>query len=649
MPDARLAILLLVLSTFALPITGAEAASFPVSTTSDSNSGACTPGACTLRQAVEAANISFGPDEVSLPNGEYSLTFGQLPIGDDLTISGGGAGSVSIVSDGSSRVIAIGNAAYSLTINGVRISGGRVKGTGASQAGGGAIYNAGDLRLEGVVVSGNLVEPADVSGTSPKGGGIFNAGNLVIVGSTIAKNVATARPFNGGVPAGGGVFNAGSAEIVHSRFLENETQTATGGIPEGAGLFSEGTSSQQASATVVRSVFEGNATIGEGGTIPSGGAIGAGEGSLSVRESTIRDNKAVAGAGGISQGGAFYVWSGDFQLAESLVAGNRSESATIADAGGFMILGTVDDAQSIANSTIVDNRATSPTSAAGGGLLHLGSAEGTLEVLNSTIAANSSTGAGGNIADFSSSGDGETKLRNSIVAAGSATEKGANCNGPIESAGHNIDSLDQCNFKAPGDKVNTNPLLGPLAANGGTTETMALFAGSPAIDAAGEPCPATDQRGISRPQGPACDIGAYEVSVPPPPAAATGAAKLQFLTKRVTIGQKSGKGRLKVRCLNVPDDLCAVKARLFAPTSKSGKAKASKRPAKIGTLTGSIGGGEAGTLRVKLSKRGRALLAARTKLKLRVGIAGQSRNRNGEATQIKAKLLLKLKAKRAHR
>lgn len=645
----RLAILLLVLSTFALPVAGAEAASFPVSTTSDSNSGACTPGACTLRQAVEAANVSFGPDEVSLPDGEYSLTFGQLPIFDDLTISGGGAGSVAIVSDGSSRVIAIGSSAYSLTIKGVRISGGRVKGTGGSQAAGGAIYNVGDLRLEGVVVSGNLVEPTDISGTSPRGGGIFNAGNLVIAGSTIRQNVATGRPFNGGIPAGGGVFNEGSVEIVDSRFLENETKTATGGIPEGAGLFSEGTSAQPASATVVRSLFEGNATIGEAGTIPSGGAIGAGEGELVVRESTIRDNEAIAGTGGISEGGGVYVWSGDFQLAESLVVGNRSESATSADAGGVLAFGTPDDVQSIVNSTIADNQVMTPTGGRGGGLFHLSSTKGTLEVLNSTIAGNRAAGQGGNVLDISQSGKGAIVLRNSIVTAGSATEKGSNCEGPVESAGHNIDSLDQCNFKAPGDKVNTDPLLGPLAANGGPTETMALLTGSPAIDAAGEPCPATDQRGTPRPQGPACDIGAFEVFVPQPPAAATGAAKLRFLKKRVTIGPKSGKGRLRVSCLNVPDDLCAVRARLFAPAPKTGKAKASKRPAKIGTLTGTIPGGKTAALQVKLNKRGRALLAASPKAKLRIRAAGNSRNRAAEPVSIKTKLLLKLKGKRPPR
>ncbi len=69
-----------------------------------------------------------------------------------------------------------------------------------------------------------------------------------------------------------------------------------------------------------------------------------------------------------------------------------------------------------------------------------------------------------------------------------------------------------------------NPLLGPLANNGGPTQTHALLAGSPAIDAGnpatpgsgGNACEATDQRGYARPAGLACDIGAYEFGAPPP-------------------------------------------------------------------------------------------------------------------------------------
>jgi hypothetical protein len=60
------------------------------------------------------------------------------------------------------------------------------------------------------------------------------------------------------------------------------------------------------------------------------------------------------------------------------------------------------------------------------------------------------------------------------------------------------------------DLIGVNPLLGPLGDNGGPTRTHALGAGSPAIDAAGDACPATDQRGVARPLGARCDIGSYE-------------------------------------------------------------------------------------------------------------------------------------------
>jgi hypothetical protein len=86
------------------------------------------------------------------------------------------------------------------------------------------------------------------------------------------------------------------------------------------------------------------------------------------------------------------------------------------------------------------------------------------------------------------------------------------CSQDLPSVGHNIESQMECGFdNAVGDLQNTNPQLGPLAANGGTTETLALLPGSPAIDAGSDmACPSVDQRGVSHPQGPHCDIGAFE-------------------------------------------------------------------------------------------------------------------------------------------
>jgi hypothetical protein len=100
----------------------------------------------------------------------------------------------------------------------------------------------------------------------------------------------------------------------------------------------------------------------------------------------------------------------------------------------------------------------------------------------------------------------------------------------VVSRGHNLASDFSCGLFAEGDLQGFDPQLGPLQDNGGPTETMALLSGSPALDAGGdEPvslpgwswesgdftgaCPATDQRGYSRPQGTHCEIGAYEVAV----------------------------------------------------------------------------------------------------------------------------------------
>jgi len=109
---------------------------------------------------------------------------------------------------------------------------------------------------------------------------------------------------------------------------------------------------------------------------------------------------------------------------------------------------------------------------------------------------------------------GTVKLEGTIIA--SSTD-GPNCVGVIgEEGGYNLDSGASCGLSLPSDLSSAEPILGPLAANGGPTQTLALLSGSPAIDAGGTiatGCPALDQRGLGRPDGsgdPACDIGAYE-------------------------------------------------------------------------------------------------------------------------------------------
>jgi hypothetical protein len=87
----------------------------------------------------------------------------------------------------------------------------------------------------------------------------------------------------------------------------------------------------------------------------------------------------------------------------------------------------------------------------------------------------------------------------------------ANCNTELTSGGYNLDSGTTCGFSAASDQSNADPLLGPLADNGGDTLTHALPGDSPAVDQGH--CMAgitTEQRGVGRPQGATCDIGAFE-------------------------------------------------------------------------------------------------------------------------------------------
>src|SRR5215213_2729920 len=172
------------------------------------------------------------------------------------------------------------------------------------------------------------------------------------------------------------------------------------------------------------------------------------------------------------------------------VANGRADNA----GGGILNLGTLE----VNSSTISGNRAGTYNGGIGN------ASAGTLTVNNSTISGNSANNNGGGI------GNGSTATLNNTIVA---NNEGGNCAGlPVTDDGGNLEwPGNDCGFALSAD-----PLLGPLADNGGPTQTHALQPDSPAIDAAVEcPPPATDQRGVSRPQGAACDIGAFEF-VPPP-------------------------------------------------------------------------------------------------------------------------------------
>ncbi|MFZ5879309.1 MAG: choice-of-anchor Q domain-containing protein [Chloroflexota bacterium] len=155
----------------------------------------------------------------------------------------------------------------------------------------------------------------------------------------------------------------------------------------------------------------------------------------------------------------------------------------------------------VANSTFSGNSATN------GGAIYDGTngfALGT-SIVNSTFSGNSATGSGGGALNTTT---GAVYIQNSIIANSTS---GGNCAGTIFNFGYNLDSGSTCGFGNFNSLSNTDPKLAALADNGGPTPTFALLPGSPAINAGtNTDCPATDQRGVARPQGATCDIGSYE-------------------------------------------------------------------------------------------------------------------------------------------
>lgn len=198
-----------------------------------------------------------------------------------------------------------------------------------------------------------------------------------------------------------------------------------------------------------------------------------------------------------SRGGGLENGGGTVTITNSTFVNNVSS----ASGGGIDNGGTM----TISNSTITNNTASSY----GGGI----SNENTMTISNSTISGNSAVSGGGGIILTQST---SLTISGSIVAENTSTNPNNDCAnyGTITDQGYNMDSDRSC-FTAS-TSIHGNPQLSALASNGGSTQTMALQQGSPAIDAVPlAQCPPTDQRGNTRPDDVSensCDIGAYESS-----------------------------------------------------------------------------------------------------------------------------------------
>jgi len=229
-----------------------------------------------------------------------------------------------------------------------------------------------------------------------------------------------------------------------------------------------------------------------------GGGIYNGDGAtLNLIDSSVTDNHAAWSGGGV-----YSFFHTTTTIVRSTISGNVSNDV----GGAIRSLGNMD----ITNSTLSGN---SSTGWHGGAIFQT---DGNITITNSTIADNIGPDWAPSalfIGQFGGSFVPTLTLTNTLITGNHwyACEKFASgTTGNVVSGGYNLVQDDSCNPSAS-DLINGNALIGPLADNGGPTFTRALSPGSPAIDAANDAsCPATDQRGVARPQGAHCDIGAYE-------------------------------------------------------------------------------------------------------------------------------------------
>lgn len=405
--------------------------------------------------------------------------------------------------------------------------------TGNSAMNGGGIANYAEMNLTGGTISGNSVQY--------QGAGILNSGELVIANGIITGNVAD---------NGGGISNSGILSITETRLSGNQAEAKGGAIHS----YSSGTLTLSAveisenlanygggiSHDTSQTMTLVDSTISKNTANQQGGGLYCGSASTSVvntiTNSIFLENTSVNYGGGIFNFGNLEITHSRFEANSATIQSGggiytygdavttRVEQSTLirntaSNGGGIINYSNLE----ILDSSFIENTALG-TSGYGGGInnqknLHISnstfsgnlaafggggvmnSSNGSMLMINCTLTGNSANNGGGlhNV--------GALDFANTIIANSVSISDCWNNDGTITTNSQNLIMDGTCSPDLSGD-----PLLSPLANNGGPTLTHALKCDSPAIDVADAAyCPATDQRGVERPQGDGCDIGAFEL------------------------------------------------------------------------------------------------------------------------------------------
>ena len=469
--------------------TSASAATIMVISPDDTDTGAA--GTCTLRQAVVSMNT--GTLKGNCTNSGGASGNNDLLLFAASSISGGATpGTITLADSADTSGMAGGTLVVTTTQ--LAIDGSTWRGNGAGQYPGGVTI----ARATNSTQSFGILRDAAASGAS-----------LMLKGLTIHNGRALSG-LCGGLAAGGGVCAADAdLALVDSTISGNEAGYTGGGIAALTGTLAltrveitsntsyrgSGVYSGSGSATVTDSTLSANYNweVGRGGAILV-------HGTLTMTRSTISGNSAKRGGGvyvdpagtlamidcTVSQNSVYYDGGGIFSYGDVILSGSAiHDNNARYEGGGVHASGSL----TASNSTISDNH----SNRAGAGI----HADGAIALDHVTLTRNSNSNSGGAIA-----GSGHGTIDRSIVAGNTQSVGGdIDLGGPWTGA-YNLTTA-------------AGLALGPLQDNGGLTLTSLPAVGSTAIDAIPlQDCDKpVDQRGVARPQGIGCDIGAVEVQV----------------------------------------------------------------------------------------------------------------------------------------